>query len=62
MPLKTPQARAFPRASVPEAAQKAKDAHGAVLEAFDKIWLLTIADAGWRSDLPLSFLTVRRWS
>jgi len=31
------------------AAEKAKDAHGAVLEAFDKIWLLTIAHAGWRS-------------
>jgi quercetin dioxygenase-like cupin family protein len=31
------------------AAEKAKDAHGAVVEAFDKIWLLTIADAGWRS-------------
>ena len=45
-----------------EAAQKVKDAHGAVLEAFDKIWLLTIADAGWRSDLPISFLAVRRWS
>jgi quercetin dioxygenase-like cupin family protein len=31
------------------AAEQAKDAHGAVLEAFDKVWLLTIADAGWRS-------------
>ncbi len=31
------------------AAEKAKTAHGVVLEAFDKIWLLTIADAGWRS-------------
>jgi quercetin dioxygenase-like cupin family protein len=31
------------------AAEKAKDARGAVLEAFDKVWLLTIADADWRS-------------
>ena len=31
------------------AAEKAANAHGVVLEAFDKIWLLTIADAGWRS-------------
>jgi quercetin dioxygenase-like cupin family protein len=32
-----------------DAAEKAKGAHAAVLEAFDKIWLLTMADAGWRS-------------
>jgi hypothetical protein len=31
------------------AAEKARNSHGAVLEAFDKVWLLTIADAGWRS-------------
>ena len=31
------------------AAEKAENAHGVVLEAFDKVWLLTIADAGWRS-------------
>jgi quercetin dioxygenase-like cupin family protein len=31
------------------AAEQAKDARGAVLEAFDQVWLLTIADAGWRS-------------
>jgi quercetin dioxygenase-like cupin family protein len=31
------------------AAEKAKDSRGAVLEAFDKVWLLTIADAGWKS-------------
>jgi hypothetical protein len=31
------------------AAQKARNSRGAVLEAFDKIWLLTIADAGWKS-------------
>jgi hypothetical protein len=31
------------------AAEQAKGAHGTVLEAFDKVWLLTIADAGWRS-------------
>lgn len=31
------------------AAEKAKNSHGTVLEAFDKVWLLTIADAGWRS-------------
>lgn len=31
------------------AAQKAKNSQGVVLEAFDKVWLLTIADAGWRS-------------
>lgn len=31
------------------AAEKARNSRGAVLEAFDKVWLLTIADAGWRS-------------
>ncbi len=31
------------------AAEKAKSARGVVVEAFDKVWLLTIADAGWRS-------------
>ena len=31
------------------AAEKAKSAHGVVLEAFDKVWLLSIADAGWRT-------------
>jgi hypothetical protein len=31
------------------AAEKAKGARGVVVEAFDKVWLLTIADAGWRS-------------
>jgi quercetin dioxygenase-like cupin family protein len=31
------------------AAETAKSARGVVLEAFDKVWLLTIGDAGWRS-------------
>ena len=31
------------------AAEKARTARGAVVEAFDKVWLLTIADVGWRS-------------
>ena len=31
------------------AADNAKSARGAVVEAFDKIWLLSIADAGWRT-------------
>ena len=31
------------------AAEKAKGSRGVVLEAFDKVWLLTIAEAGWRS-------------
>jgi hypothetical protein len=30
-------------------ADKAKGEHGAVVEEFDKVWLLTIADKGWRS-------------
>ena len=30
-------------------AEKAKSEHGAVVEEFDKVWLLTIADQGWRS-------------
>jgi quercetin dioxygenase-like cupin family protein len=36
----------FPTRAAAEAAQ---GPHGAVVEAFDKTWLLTIADAGWRS-------------
>jgi len=31
------------------AAEAAKDAHGTVVESLGKVWLLTIADAGWRS-------------
>lgn len=31
------------------AAEKAKGSRGTVLESFDKVWLLTIADKGWRS-------------
>jgi len=31
------------------AAEKAKGARGTVLQAFDKVWLLTIAETGWRS-------------
>ncbi len=31
------------------AATQAKGPRGFVLEAFDKVWLLTIAEAGWRS-------------
>jgi quercetin dioxygenase-like cupin family protein len=31
------------------AAAQAKSARGVVLEAFDKVWLVTIAEAGWRS-------------
>ena len=31
------------------AAEKSKSARGVVLEVFGKVWLLTIADAGWRS-------------
>lgn len=31
------------------AAENARGARGTVLEAFDKVWLLTIAEAGWRS-------------
>src|SRR5262245_41159640 len=31
------------------AAETAKTAHGAVIEAFGKVWLLTIADSGWQS-------------
>ena len=31
------------------AALKAKGASGVVLEAFDKVWLMTIAASGWRS-------------
>ena len=31
------------------AAEKAKSPRGVVLEAFSKVWLLTIADAGWRT-------------
>ena len=31
------------------AADSAKSGRGAVVEAFDKIWLLSIADAGWRT-------------
>lgn len=30
-------------------AEKAKNEHGAVVEEFDKVWLLTIADEDWRS-------------
>ena len=32
-----------------DAAAKARTAHGLVVEAFDKVWLLTIAPAGFRS-------------
>jgi hypothetical protein len=31
------------------AAEQAQGPRGAIVEAFEKIWLLTIADAGWRS-------------
>ena len=31
------------------AASQAKGARGAVFEAFDKVWVLTIAESGWRS-------------
>jgi quercetin dioxygenase-like cupin family protein len=31
------------------AAEQARAPRSAVVEAFDKVWLLTIADAGWRS-------------
>jgi hypothetical protein len=31
------------------AATQAKTARGIVLEAFDKVWLLTIAESGWRA-------------
>src|SRR6476660_1250676 len=33
----------------PTAAMRAKSARGAVLEAFDKVWLVTIARSGWHS-------------
>jgi hypothetical protein len=31
------------------AAEKARSVRGIALEAFDQVWLLTIADSGWRS-------------
>jgi quercetin dioxygenase-like cupin family protein len=40
------QVETYPTAA---AASKAKTARGVVLEAFDKVWLLTIADSGFRS-------------
>ena len=40
------QVETYPTAA---AASKAKTARGVMLEAFDKVWLLTIADSGFRS-------------